>query len=54
LGVANVTEVAICKFKGNGYGVSGFADDKIICSGALKTNNNKRFVCRRMGIQRYI
>ena len=29
VGVANATDVAVCKFKHS----SGFADDKIICSG---------------------
>lgn len=33
IGVANATEVAICKFKGNA--ITGFANDPIICSGAV-------------------
>ena len=34
IGVANATEVVICKFKGGN--ISGFADDKVVCSGAFE------------------
>ena len=34
IGVANATEVAICKFKGGN--ISGFADDNVVCSGAFE------------------
>lgn len=33
IGVANATDVAICKFKG--AGLSGYATDKVMCSGAI-------------------
>lgn len=33
VGVANATEVAVCKFKGNA--ITGFANDPIVCSGAV-------------------
>lgn len=36
IGIANATDVAVCQFKH----ASGFADDKIICSGGNKNTTS--------------